>query len=320
MGMNTSSSIELSVVVPLYNEEENVEPTYAAVVEALEPAFASFELVFVDDGSRDDTLPRARAIAESDPRVRVIKFQRNYGQTAAMAAGIAHARGEVLVTIDGDLQNDPADIPHLVQTLHAGGYDLVAGIRRRRQDKWLTRKLPSLIANRLIARVTGIPIKDNGCTLKAYRADVIKRVPLYSEMHRFIPAMASLAGARIAQIEVNHRARQFGQSKYGLSRTFRVLLDLLSIRTILWFTGHPLFGTTLAAGVSLLLSLVCFLAWSLQFRSDDPEVVLMGLSLLFGAQAVFFVFLGLLVHLIDQVARRRPGNVMSLLVRPETVA
>jgi hypothetical protein len=206
-----------------------------------------------------------------------------------------------------------------VCTLHSGGCDLVAGIRRRRQDKWLTRKLPSMIANRLIAKVTGVPIKDNGCTLKAYRADVIKRVPLYSEMHRFIPAMASLVGARIAQVEVNHHPRRFGQSKYGLSRTFRVLFDLLSIRTILWFADHPLLATTLAAGLSLLLSLACFVVWSLQ-PGAAPAVVLMGLSLLFGAQAVFFVFLGLLAHLIDQVARERPGNVMGRLVRPEITA
>ena len=310
---------ELSVVVPLYNEEENVGGTHAAIVEALEPAFKAFEIVLVDDGSRDRTFPLARAIAERDPRVRVIKFKRNFGQTPAMAAGIAHARGEVVVTIDGDLQNDPEDIPRLVDTLRSGGYDLVAGIRRRRQDKWLTRKLPSMIANRLIAAVVGIPIKDNGCTLKAYRADVIKRVPLYSEMHRFIPAMTSLVGARIAQIEVNHHPRRFGTSKYGLSRTFRVLLDLLSIRSILWFVEHPLLGTTLAAGVFLLLGLVCFVAWSLQ-PPTTPAVVLMGLALLFGAQAVFFIVLGLLAYLIDRVARGRPGNVMGRLVRPEITA
>ena len=250
--------------------------------------------------------------------MRVVKFQRNYGQTAAMAAGIAHARGAVIVTLDGDLQNDPGDIPLLVRTLEAG-YDLVAGIRKRRQDKFLTRKVPSLIANRLIAKVTGVPIKDNGCSLKAYRADVIKRVPLYSEMHRFIPAMASMTGARIAQVEVRHHPRRFGASKYGLSRTFRVLLDLLSIRTLLWFTDHPLLGTTLAAGASLLVSLACFIAWSVQL-GRDPAVVLMGLALVFGAQAVFFVFLGLLVHLIHQVASGRPGNVMGLLVRPEVIS
>jgi glycosyltransferase involved in cell wall biosynthesis len=313
-----ASPIELSVIVPVYNEEQNIGPTYAALTRALEPAFASFEILFVDDGSRDETFPRAEAVARRDPRVRVIKFKRNYGQTPAMAAGIALARGEALVTIDGDLQNDPEDIPQLVRTLHAG-YDLVAGIRRRRQDKWLTRKLPSLIANRLIAKVTGVPIKDNGCTLKAYRADVIKRVPLYSEMHRFIPAMASLAGARIAQVEVNHHPRRFGQSKYGLSRTFRVLFDLLSIRTILWFADHPLMVTTLSAGTFLLLSLVCFVIWSLQLGTE-PTVVFMGLSLLFGAQAVFFVFRGLLAHLIDQIARARPGNVMGRLLRPAIIA
>jgi len=195
--------------------------------------------VFVDDGSRDATCARGEAIARRDARVRVVKFRRNYGQTAAMAAGIDHANGEILITMDGDLQNDPADIELFLAKM-AEGYDIVVGWRHKRQDKWLSRKLPSMIANRLISRVTGVRITDNGCSLKAFRASLIKRIPLYSEMHRFIPAMASIAGPRVAEIKVRHHARQFGTSKYGLSRIYKVLLDLMMIKTVASFTARPL--------------------------------------------------------------------------------
>jgi glycosyltransferase involved in cell wall biosynthesis len=229
----------LSVIVPLYNEQESVRPLYQAIVQALAQLGRPFEMVFVDDGSKDDTVAVAAALARSDSRLRIVKFRRNCGQTAAMAAGIEHANGEVLVTMDGDLQNDPADIPLLLEQIDAG-YDLVVGWRHNRQDKLVSRKIPSRIANWLIGRVTGIPIRDNGCSLKAFRASVIKRIPLYSEMHRFIPAMASIAGARVAQIRVRHHARRFGESKYGLSRIYKVLLDLMVIKTIASFASRPL--------------------------------------------------------------------------------
>ena len=188
-------------------------------------------MVFVDDGSSDDTVAVATAIARIDARLRIVKFRRNYGQTPAMAAGIEHARGEVLVTMDGDLQNDPADIALLLEQIDAG-FDIVVGWRHNRQDKLVSRKIPSRIANWLIGKVTGVPIRDNGCSLKAFRAELIKSIPLYSEMHRFIPAMASIAGPRVAQIQVRHHARRFGESKYGLSRIYKVLLDLMVIKTI----------------------------------------------------------------------------------------
>ena len=194
----------------------------------------------------DRTLERAVEIARDDPRVRVVKFRRNYGQTPAMAAGIEHARGKILVTMDGDLQNDPADIAHFLAKIDEG-YDIVVGWRFNRQDKLMSRKIPSKIANWLIGKVTGVPIKDNGCSLKAYRAALIKEIPLYSEMHRFIPAMASIAGPRIAEIKVRHHARQFGQSKYGLSRVYKVLLDLMVIKTVASFTSRPLLWFTLLA-------------------------------------------------------------------------
>jgi glycosyltransferase involved in cell wall biosynthesis len=229
----------LSVIVPLYNEEESVRPLYAAIVQALVRLGRPFEMVFVDDGSRDGTVAVAASLAQRDPRLRIVKFRRNYGQTAAMAAGIEHANGEVLVTMDGDLQNDPADIGLLLEQIDAG-FDLVVGWRHNRQDKLVSRKIPSRIANWLIGRVTGIPIRDNGCSLKAFRASLIKRIPLYSEMHRFIPAMASIAGPRVAQIRVRHHARRFGESKYGLSRIYKVLLDLMVIKTIASFASRPL--------------------------------------------------------------------------------
>jgi glycosyltransferase involved in cell wall biosynthesis len=232
-------SPKLSVIVPFYNEEESITPLYAAITAAVTPLNIDFEMVFVDDGSKDNTVQIATEIARSDPRVRLVKFRRNYGQTAAMAAGIEYARGEILVTMDGDLQNDPADIGQFLETMEQG-YDIVVGWRHNRQDKLVSRKIPSRIANRLIGRVTGVPIKDNGCSLKAYRGSLIKEIPLYSEMHRFIPAMASIAGPRIAEIKVRHHARQFGKSKYGLSRVYKVLLDLLVIKTVASFTARPL--------------------------------------------------------------------------------
>lgn len=232
-------ALDLSIVVPLYNEEESVRPLYASIVQGVEPLGVSFEIVLVDDGSRDGTVRIADEIARTDPRVCLVKFRRNYGQTPAMAAGIAEARGEIIVTMDGDLQNDPADIGELLARIEEG-YDIVVGWRHERQDKLWTRKIPSRIANALIARVTGVPIRDNGCSLKAYRACLIKRIPLYSEMHRFIPAMASIAGPRIAEIRVRHHARRYGSSKYGLSRIYKVLLDLMVIKTVASFTTRPM--------------------------------------------------------------------------------
>ena len=278
--------LDLSIIVPLYNEEQNIGPLHRAVVEAVEPLSLSFEIVLVDDGSRDTTFETAKRLALRDPRVRVIKFRRNYGQTPAMVAGIDHARGRVLVTMDGDLQNDPADIPEFLNKIDEG-YDLVAGWRRRRQDKLVSRVLPSKVANWLIARVTGVPIKDNGCSLKAYRSDLIKNIPLYSEMHRFIPAMTSLAGARIAQIPVRHHPRRFGESKYGISRVYKVVLDLLTIKTVLMLATRPLFSFTEAATLAVVVSVAIF-AYDLisSMITDQPiSLMLMGLSLLFALLA-----------------------------------
>jgi glycosyltransferase involved in cell wall biosynthesis len=251
---------ELSIVVPLYNEEESLRPLHEAITRAVEPLGAAYEIVFVDDGSRDGTAAIGAELARRDPHVCLVRFRRNYGQTAAMAAGIEQARGEVIVTMDGDLQNDPSDIANLLSKIDEG-YDIAVGWRYDRQDKLVSRKIPSRIANRLIARVTGVPIKDNGCSLKAYRATLIKKIPLYSEMHRFIPAMASIAGPKIAEIKVKHHARQFGRSKYGLSRIYKVLLDLLVIKTVASFTARPMLWFGLMS-VPLVLAAAATFGWA----------------------------------------------------------
>ena len=222
---------DLSVVVPLKDEEPNVEPLYREVTSVLEGLDSSYELILVDDGSADATFDRAAELHRLDSRVRVIRFTRNFGQTAAFAAGFAAARGRLIVTLDGDLQNDPSDIPRLLKAAHE--HDIVCGWRKRRQDDVLTRRVPSIVANYLIGIVTGIRLHDNGCSLKVFRAEVVKPLRLRPGMHRFLPALASQLGNRVAEVVVNHRPRRFGRSKYGLSRTFQVLADLVRLRTLM---------------------------------------------------------------------------------------
>ena len=283
---------DISVVVLLYNEEDSVAILHRRISDALGGAGLDYEILFVNDGSRDRTLERASAIAAGDPRLRVVEFRANYGQTPAMAAGIDLARGRVIATMDGDLQNDPVDIPAMLACID-DDTDMVVGWRRNRQDALITRKIPSWIANRLIGKVTGVPIRDNGCSLKLYRASVIKRVPLYAEMHRFIPAMASIAGARVREVPVTHHARQFGASKYGLSRTYKVLLDLLSIKTIIGFAQRPLLWFGLLAMPFMVASLVALVAAVRPLFEPEGELALpfAGTGLLFGALA-FFLLLG----------------------------
>lgn len=292
--------MDLSVVVPLYNEQDSVTPLYQAIANVLDTLPGTAEMIFVDDGSHDGTFSVAEKLAATDKRLRVVKFRRNYGQTPAMAAGIDVARGEVVITMDGDLQNDPQDIPNFIEKI-GEGYDIVVGWRFDRQDKLVSRKIPSRIANWLIGKVTGVPIKDNGCSLKAFRADVIKQVPLYSEMHRFIPAIASIAGPRIAEIKVRHHARQFGESKYGLSRVYKVLLDLLTIKTIAGFASTPLKWFALLAIPFLLLSMALFtggiVAVMLGARSALPMT---GSGLFFGSLGLYLFFSGSLAELINR--------------------
>ena len=291
--------MELSVIVPLYNEEESLTPLYEAIVAAVAPLGITFEILFVDDGSRDKTFDVAKDLATQDPNLRVIKFRRNYGQTPAMAAGIDHAKGQVLITMDGDLQNDPSDIPNFLEYLDKG-YDIVVGWRHKREDKLITRKIPSKIANWIIGKVTGVPIKDNGCSLKAYRADVIKNVPLYSEMHRFIPAMASLAGTNVAEIKVKHHARQFGVSKYGLSRIYKVLLDLLTIKTIVSFASRPMLWFGMLAMPSLFISFMAIVVTIDQLFSGEgtSSSTIFGIAILFGVLGFFLLSIGSVAELI----------------------
>jgi glycosyltransferase involved in cell wall biosynthesis len=299
----------------MYNEEESIGPLHAAIVGALEPLGVTFEVVLVNDGSKDRTLDLATEIARADPRVRVVQFRRNYGQTPAMAAGIEHARGEILITMDGDLQNDPTDIARLIERIDAG-YDIVVGWRQNRQDKLVSRKIPSRIANRLIARVTGVRIRDNGCSLKAYRASVIKHIPLYNEMHRFIPAMASVAGPRIAEIPVLHHARQFGQSKYGLSRVYKVLLDLLTIKTIAGFTSRPMVWFALLS-LPLLLAGSMALVYGAFIGLTRPyfPLPLVGTGLIFLSSAFLMVAAGALGELVYRTGDSRESKFARLTTR-----
>jgi len=222
---------EISVVVPLYDEEANVEPFHRELSRVLGGLGRPYEILFIDDGSRDGTFARLGAVYATDPRVRVIRFARNFGQTAAFAAGFAHARGRLIVTSDGDLQNDPADIPRLLEL--AREHDIVCGWRKARKDAYLTRHVPSVVANWLLSRATGIRLHDNGCSLKVFRAEVVKPLHLAPGMHRYLPALASQLGGRVAEVVVNHRPRRFGRSKYGLSRTFGVMRDLLRLRRLM---------------------------------------------------------------------------------------
>ena len=288
--------MDLSIIVPLYNEEASVQPLYEAIVKSVQPLGLDYEILFVDDGSSDNTIPEALKLAEQDVRLRLIIFRRNYGQTPAMAAGIDNARGRVLVTMDGDLQNDPDDIAMLLAKIEEG-YDIVVGWRHKRQDKLITRKIPSYIANRMIGKITGVPIKDNGCSLKAYKADVIKKIPLYSEMHRFIPAMTSLAGTRIAEVKVKHHARQFGTSKYGLSRIYRVLIDLITIKAILSFFSRPLMAFGFFAAISSVIGLSVSIA-GLLLISNKSGMVFLSVGFLYIALAMILLLWGLLGELV----------------------
>jgi len=300
----------LSIVVPLYNEEESVGPLVDAVRDAL-GATTSWELVLVDDGSRDATVQRAGALAARDERIVLVELARNYGQTQAMQAGFDASHGRVVVSMDGDLQNDPRDISLLVEKLEEG-YDLVAGYRMRRQDKIITRKIPSWIANRIIIWLTGVRIRDNGCSLKAYRRELLDQLHLYSDMHRFLPALAAAtANARIAEVPVRHHARKFGASKYGLSRVAKLLADLLTIKMISSFRESPLAMFGLGAAGSGIVAAAFAAAWLLSFAEDVGPLdsapmnayVFPGSALLCIALAVFLTMLGLIAEEALQKAR-----------------
>ena len=291
--------MDLSIIVPVYNEEENVPTLYKRVCEAFASSPLTYELILVDDGSADGSYAALSLIAASDPKVKVIRFRRNFGQTAAMAAGFNAAIGRVIVPMDGDLQNDPADIPRLLAKIEEG-YDVVSGWRKDRKDTFFNRKLPSVIANSLISRMTGVYLHDYGCTLKAYRREVLDGINLYGEMHRFVPALASQVGARVAELPVKHHPRLYGTSKYGISRTMRVILDLMTVKFLLTYSTKPiqLFGKwgiyTLIAGLLSGGATIYMKLFEHMSMNRNPLLILTAFLLFMGVQ---FIILGLLGEL-----------------------
>ena len=292
--------IELSVVIPIRNEAPGLDELYRELIRALEAWGRSFEIIVIDDGSTDEGFEMLARLQAADPRLRVIRFRRNFGQTAAFAAGFAHARGRLIVTSDGDLQNDPADIARMVETLERDDADIVCGWRKDRKDAFLSRLVPSMIANRLISWATGVRLHDYGCSMKVYRAEVVKPLKLYGEMHRFIPAIASEQGVAIAEVVVNHRPRRYGRSKYGISRTVRVVLDLMTVKFLLSYSTRPLqiFGLIGVVMGGLGVAVTGWLAFVRLFGDQsigNRPLLLFGILLIF--TGVQLVTLGLLAEL-----------------------
>ena len=304
------SDIYLSIIVPLYNEEENVERFYTALSRSLAGLGHSYEVIMVDDGSTDGTFDLLRRICARDPAVRAIRFRRNFGQTAAMVAGIDHSRGSVLITMDGDLQNDPRDIPRLIDKIDEG-FDIVSGWRADRKEPFFTRRLPSVVANKLISTVCGCRLHDYGCTLKAYRREIVDKIGLYGELHRFIPAIASGAGASVTEIKVRHHPRTRGKSKYGLSRTLRVLIDLMTVKFFLSFATRPMqiFGLIgLAAsflGVVILARLT-YVKFVLDRAIGGRPLLFISMLLIIGG--VQFITMGLLGEMLTRTHHEIGGK------------
>ena len=291
---------EISVFLPVFNEEENIEPLNLKLTASLEKLGRTYEIIYVDDGSSDASLARLRELASRDGRVRVIALRRNYGQTAAMSAGIDHARGDILIPMDADLQNDPVDIIRLLEKLDQG-YDVVSGWRKDRKDKMITRRVPSMMANRLISAISGVPLHDYGCSLKAYRRDVMIDVKLYGEMHRFIPIYAKWAGARVTEIPVTHHPRNAGVSKYGLSRTGKVLFDLITIKFMSSYLTKPLYMFGTAGLICLFVSFISFtgaLFYRFVHSVHLNRMPLATLAMIMFAMGFQFIFMGLLAEMI----------------------
>jgi glycosyltransferase involved in cell wall biosynthesis len=316
---------DLSIVIPVRNEAPNITPLYAELTEVLGAYGRPYELVIVDDGSTDDTFEQLAALQTRDPRLRVIRLRRSFGQTAAFAAGFAHARGRLVVTADGDLQNDPRDIPAMVRLIDEEGYDVVCGWRQDRKDALITRRVPSVLANKLISWATGVELHDYGCSLKVFRAEVVKSMRLYGEMHRFLPAIASEIGVRIAEVVVNHRARQAGTTKYGLSRTVRVILDLVTVKFLLSYSTRPLqiFGLMglVSGGTGLLIT--AWLGYIRLFTTQgigDRPLLLLGILLLFvGVQLMTFGLLAEVQARTYYESQNKPTYVIRE-IRQTTVA
>ena len=311
--------MRVSLIIPVYNERENVLVLYRELDTVLASEPEEYEIVFVDDGSRDGTIDHLKALARRDPRVRIARLRRNYGQTAALQAGVDLSTGDVLVTLDGDLQNDPADIPMMLSKLEEG-YDLVLGWRKRRQDAWLSRRLPSRLANWIISRVTGVPVRDLGCTLKAIRREIANELELYGEMHRFIPILAHRLGARFAEVVTHHRPRRYGKSKYGLNRTVRVLLDLVTVKFMLDYFASPmkLFGKfglgCLGTGLISVVATVWMKLASGVDMTGNPLLLLSVLSVMSGVQLLSLGILGEInVRIYYDRHQKKPYSVGQLI-------
>ena len=300
MKAHPGEKIDLSIVIPLFNEVDNLEILHSQLDSVLKTLDETYEIIFIDDGSTDGSYQTLKRLQAQDERVRVIRFRRNFGQTAAFAAGFDLARGNIIITMDADLQNDPSDIPLLLEKIDEG-YDVVSGWRVGRQDKFLTRRLPSQIANFLISKLTRVRLHDYGCSLKAYRRDVVKNIELYGEMHRFIPALASWMGIEVAEVPVNHFARKFGKSKYGLGRIIKVVLDLLTVKFLLDYASRPIqiFGLlglfSLMGGMVLAVYLTVLRLFFDQPLSDRPILLLAILLIMLGVQ---FIMMGLLGEMV----------------------
>ena len=299
----------VSIVVPLYNEEESIPHLYKALKSVMDAEGKDYELLFIDDGSTDKTFSLITEFARNDKKVRPFSFRRNFGQTAAFVAGFDHAEGDVIVTLDGDFQNDPKDIPKLLSKI--GEYDIVSGWRRKRKDKFLTRRLPSKVANWIISKVTGVKLHDYGCSLKAYKADVIKNINLYGEMHRFIPAVASWYGVNITEVETDHHPRKYGRSKYGISRTKSVILDLITVKFLQSFSTKPLqaFGTwgllSCASGMAISLYLTV-VKLSGQEIGGRPLLLLGILLIIVGIQLIGMGLLGEMLVRVYHEGQKKP--------------
>jgi len=291
--------VDVSVVIPLYNEEGNIKELYQELHSVLHDKVFTYEILFVNDGSSDKTGDIVQELIERDPKITVVTFRKNFGQTAAMTAGFDYSRGKIIITMDGDLQNDPADIPKLLDHIN-NGYDMVTGWRYKRQDPFLNRRLPSIIANKIISTITDVHLHDYGCTLKAFKKEVADNINLYGEMHRFIPAIASAMGVSITEVKVNHRPRIHGRSKYGISRTFRVILDLITVKFLLSYSNRPIhiFGSLGIGSFSLgaIIALILILQRQLYNEplADRPLLLLAVLLLFMGIQ---FITLGLMSEL-----------------------
>jgi glycosyltransferase involved in cell wall biosynthesis len=308
-------SPEISIVVPLLNEQDNIQPLYEQITKTLDNKY-EYEIVFVDDGSTDDSFNILSRLQKADAKIRIIRFRKNFGQTAALSAGFTHAQGKIVAAIDADLQNDPADIPKMIDKLNEG-FDVVSGWRKKRHDKAITRLVPSKIANLLIAKITGVKLHDFGCTLKAYRKEILDETRLYGEMHRFIPALASWSGARIAEIVVNHRPRTAGVAKYGLERTVKVILDLITVKFLLSFSTKPnqLFGGW--GFLALFLGIVSGLAVILMKILKGVDMTgnaLLYLTILLFVIGIQFILMGLLAELLVRTyheSQNRPTYVIK---------